>query len=305
MKAFVFRELIEQLRHKEYADLSLSCNEKNYVRRFTRKSRLIILGGGHVGLALCRMAAQLDFSIVVADDRPAFANYERFPEADQVVCNSFGNAVRSLNIGRNDYVCIMTRGHRWDQRCVETVLSGEMPFYLGMIGSRRRVEGMKQCLVEKSFPPERIDRLHAPIGLAIGAKTPAEIALSVCAEMIQLKRSDGTEYPDNMLFDKTADMDLLRFLACERTPRAMLTVLDSDGSTPVDTGFMMAVDALGNSFGTIGGGCSEAAAVNKARRIIGTGQSTVLEFDMSDEVAENNGMVCGGRMTVLIEDITD
>ena len=305
MKKTVFRELIDALCRDGSAELRVDCGDHTYIRKFTAKSRLIILGGGHVGLALSRMAAMLDYTVVVVDDRPAFANYERFPEAEQVICDSFENAIRSLEIGSRDYVCVLTRGHRWDQHCVEAILSGEMPYYLGMIGSRRRVAGLKECLAQKGYDAVRIDRLHAPIGLPIGAQTPAEIALSICAEMVQIKRSERPVFEDNVLSYKQTDMPTLHCLADSKTPRAMLIVLRSDGSTPVESGSMMAVDALGNTFGTVGGGCSEAAAVNQARRLIGTGKSAVTEFDMSAEVAKENGMVCGGSMTVLLEDITD
>ena len=98
-------------------------------------------------------------------------------------------------------------------------------------------------------------------------------------------------------------MELLRYLAEGEEPRAMVTVLCSCGSTPVKSGSMMAVNQLGKTIGTVGGGCGEAAAINKARRLIGTGRSAVLHIDMSNEVAADNDMVCGGEMTVLIEDI--
>lgn len=305
MKQQVFQHILEQIDGGNSAQLTLDHNKKEICRKFLSNDRLIILGGGHVGAALCQMASLLDFSVTVVDDRPSFANHSRFPWADTVICDSFENAIRSLRIRSTDYVCVLTRGHRWDQHCVETILSDVMPYYLGMIGSRRRVAGMKDTLLEKGFTAEQLEQLHAPIGLSIGAQTPAEIALSICAEMIWQKREHNKEqFADNVLAAKNTDMDMLRFLATGDTPRAMLLVLSSDGSTPVESGAMMAVDMLGNGYGTIGGGCSEAAAMAKARRIIGTGERAVLDFDMSNEVAEENGMVCGGVMTVLIEDIT-
>lgn len=303
MEAKVFRDILRTVSEGESAELTVQYQQNEYIRRFLRNDRLIILGGGHVGLALCRMAAMLDFRITVVDDRPSFANSERFPQAENVICDSFKNAIRTLQIRETDYVCVLTRGHRWDQTCVEAILSGSMPYYLGMIGSRRRVAGLKENLLENGYGSERIERLHAPIGLTIGAQTPAEIALSICAEMIRIKRQDHVKDADNVLFAKNTDIETLGFLANAEVPRAMLLVLSSDGSTPVDSGALMAVDALGNGYGTIGGGCSENAALAKARRIIGTGKSAVLDIDMSSEVAADNGMVCGGSMTVWIEDI--
>lgn len=303
MRSDTFIRILESVRRGESADMTISVDDREYIRRFLSSDRLIILGGGHIGLALSRMAVMLDFSVTVVDDRPAFANHGRFPEADTVICDSFENAIRTLDIRPTDYVCILTRGHRWDQTCVETILSGTMPYYLGMIGSHRRVTGLKETLYEKGYDLERIEQLHAPIGLPIGGQTPAEIALSICAEMIRIKRSGAGKSASNVLFAKNTDMTTLEFLATSVTPRAMLMVLTSDGSTPVESGAMMAVDPLGNTYGTIGGGCSEAAAAKKAMKLIGTGESAVVDFDMSNEVAEENGMVCGGTMTVLIEDI--
>ena len=303
MKASDFKRILDQINSGRSAELTITADGREYARKFLKNDRLIILGGGHVGLALSRMAVTLDFSVTVVDDRPLYANRERFPMADTVICDSFKNAIHSIGISDTDYVCILTRGHRWDQLCVETILSGVMPRYLGMIGSHRRVAGMRESLSEKGYSSERIDQLHAPIGLPIGAQTPAEIALSICAEMIGIKRQSPYIPADNILFAKNTDVEMLRFLAQSDTPRAVMTVLSSDGSTPVESGAMMAIDALGNGYGTIGGGCSEAAAIIRARKIIGTGESAVVDFDMTNEVAEENGMVCGGCMTVLIEDI--
>lgn len=303
MRSDTFVQILDSINRGKSAEMTFAVDDQEYIRKFLKNDRLIILGGGHVGSALSRMAVMLDYSVTVIDDRPAFANHERFPEADAVICDSFENAIRTISISKTDYVCVLTRGHRWDQKCVETILSGEMPYYLGMIGSRRRVAGMKETLIDKGYPQDRIEQLHAPIGLSIGAQTPAEIALSICAEMIQIKRASTERFPSNVLFAKNTDYTTLEFLANGKSPRAMLMVLSSDGSTPVDSGAIMAVDPLGNTYGTIGGGCSEAAAAKKAMRIIGTGERAVIDFDMTNEVAEENGMVCGGTMTVLIEDI--
>ena len=156
MKASVFEAISESIRRGESSDLMFTVGDQEYIRKFLRNDRLIILGGGHVGLALCNMAAQLDFTITVVDDRPAFANSQRFAKAQHVICDSFESAIKAIQICRTDYVCVLTRGHRWDQHCVEAILSGEMPHYLGMIGSRRRVAGMKETLLEKGFDAERI-----------------------------------------------------------------------------------------------------------------------------------------------------
>ena len=302
MRSEAFREILLRLDRGESPELVLSANGKDYIRRFVAGDRLILLGGGHVSLDVYRMALMLDFSITVVDDRPSFANHGRFPEAE-VICDSFVSAIEKLEITERDYVCVLTRGHQWDRQCVEAILSGKMPYYLGMISSRRRAEGLKALLAEQGYEQARIDTLRAPIGLPVGAMTTAEIALSICAEMISERRKTKYIPRDNELLQTNVDLGMLSYLASSEEPRAVLTVLSSSGSTPVKGGSMMAVNRLGATRGTIGGGCSEAAALVNARKLIGTGQSKVMTFDMSDEVAAENGMVCGGEMTVLIEDV--
>ncbi len=300
-----YQRIYEKVKIGQEAVLKETAEDEIYYRKFIPKDRLILLGGGHVSLALERIAPMLDFSVTVVDDRPAFANVARFPDADEIVCDSFENALSDLKIRETDYVCVLTRGHRWDKACVTHILSGTMPYYLGMVGSKKRVKGLRETLLKEGFDQERTDALHAPIGISIGAITTAEIAVSILAELIACRRAKDTTDDVEYLHQTNTDMDMLRFLSEEGDAKAMLMVLSSSGSTPVKSGAMMAIDALGSSYGTIGGGCSEAAAMARARRIIGTKTKKIIEVDMSDDEAAENGMVCGGSMRVLIEDIYD
>ena len=261
------------------------------------------MGGGHIAVPLCAMASMLDFAVTVVDDRITFANSERFPQAAQVVCNSFAAGIENLHICATDYVCVITRGHRWDGECLRQILSGTLPNYLGMIGSKRRVEGLLNLLAEEGFDPEALNRIHAPIGLKINAQTPVEIAVSICGEMIAHRRKYVRKDQRISLDQTNTDYSMLQFLARSTQPKACALVLSSTGSTPVKPGAMMAIDALGNGYGTIGGGCSEAAVMVRARKIMGTGTSCVVQIDMTNEVAESEGMVCGGTMRVLLEDV--
>lgn len=305
MKREEFIRLARELGEGRTAFLTVDTGEGAVKRAFVPAERLILLGGGHVSLALAKTAVMLGFAVTVVDDRPVFANSERFPMAQQVICDGFAHAIGELKIRHSDYVCVLTRGHQWDTVCVQTVLSGgEMPYYFGMIGSRRRVAGMRELLAQEGYDPDRIAQLHAPIGLMIGAVTPEEIAVSICAEMIQCRRAKPADLGD-VLAQTDTDLRVLDCLAHGEEPRAMLLVLYSDGSTPVRSGAMMAVNALGQGYGTVGGGCGEAAAITAARRIIGTGSRRVIGLDMTDEVAADHGMVCGGTMRILIEDITE
>lgn len=302
MKASQLQEIIHQLDRGESPYLTLSAGENVYLRKFAKTDRLILLGCGHVSVDVYRLAEALGFAIIAVDDRPSFANHERFPNAE-VICDDFIAAIEKLQINGRDYVCVLTRGHLWDAQCIRAILSKEKPYYLGLISSRRRAEGLRDILIEEGFQQADINAIHAPIGLKIGAMTTPEIAVSICAELIQERHKQYVRPRENELMQSDVNAELLHYLANAEEARAIVTVLSSSGSTPVKSGSMMAVNHLGLVSGTVGGGCGEAAVINKARRILGSGKSAVLSIDMSNEVAADNDMVCGGRMTVLIEEI--
>lgn len=304
MTNFDFQQILDKLDRGETPELIKTVEGQSYTRVFLPENRLILLGGGHIAQPLCEIASMLDFSVTVVDDCITFANMDRFPKASQVICNSFSSAISDLSIRATDYVCVITRGHRWDGECLRQILAGTLPNYLGMIGSKRRVAGLLNLLSEEGFSTDHLARIHAPIGLKINAQTPSEIAVSICAEMITHRRK-YVHKDQNISLDQTnTDYAMLRFLAEDTQPKACALVLSSTGSTPVKPGAMMAIDYLGNGYGTIGGGCSEAAVMVRARKIMGTGNSCVVEIDMTNEVAESEGMVCGGTMRVLLEDVT-
>jgi xanthine dehydrogenase accessory factor len=236
----------------------------------------------------------------VVDDRPYFANKARFPKADYIICDEFTGAIENLQINDNDYVCVITRGHRYDADCVRKILSGTEPYYLGMIGSKRRTSALKAMLIDEGFDTEKINRLNAPIGLPIKAETTAEIAISIAAQLVEYRR--GGKLYDGCLKEKNADLALLDVL-CSDMPLALALVLDTKGSTPVKSGAVMAVNALGQTWGTVGGGCSEAEVIAVARQMTDAEKGKLVTVDMTNDVAEAEGMVCGGTMRVLIEPI--
>ncbi|MDR0652091.1 MAG: XdhC family protein [Synergistaceae bacterium] len=266
---------------------------------FAPKSRLIVFGGGHIAVPLSQMAFLLKFDVVIFDDRPAFANRSRFPMAKAVLCDRFETVGESLTIGGNDYVVIATRGHRHDQECLRGVLSGCFPRYVGMVGSRRRVAVMRRQMTEEGFSPDLLDRLRAPVGLSIGAVTPEEIALSILAEIVRDKRQ-GPDAGQNRL---CSDTEPIEWLACPENDdkkAALVTVLSTKGSTPREAGAKMVALADGVAVGSIGGGCAEADVARDARDILQNGGCLLKTVDMTD-IAEDDGMMCGGTMEVLIE----
>ncbi|MGN0704960.1 MAG: XdhC family protein [Lentihominibacter sp.] len=287
------------------ASLTRNIGSRTYIRKFVPRERLIILGAGHIAQPLCRIASMLDFDVTVADDRSSFANIDRFPDAVNVICDNFMDAIKGIKIRDTDYVCVITRGHRWDGDCLREIFKGTQPAYLGMIGSRRRVAGLFSLLEEEGYKHELVSSVHAPIGIDIKAVTPAEIAISICAQLVEHRRKNEIKEPAEVLAQKNVDLDMVEFLSEGEGAKAVMMVLESGGSTPVKPGAMMAVDFIGNTYGTIGGGCSESAVMSKARELMGTGKCEVVEVDMSNDVAEDEGMVCGGHMSVLIEDASE
>ena len=266
------------------------------------KERLLVLGGGHIALPVCEFAAKCGFDVHIVDDRPDFANRRRFPEAAEVICDSFENGIQKFAVTPFDYVVVITRGHRHDADCLRVLLKGEDPAYLGMIGSRRRTKGLLEMLKEEGFDTDRLAKICTPIGLDIGAITPAEIAVSILSEVIAYKRKPEHGAQGRCCADSDLELSTLTYLAENRDPKAIVTVIETKGSTPRGTGAKMAVSPLGKVTGSIGGGCSEAAVIQDAVRIIGTGRYKLVDIDLTGEVAESDGMVCGGTMLVLVED---
>ena len=269
---------------------------------FFPEERLIVLGGGHIALPLVDFASKTGFSVTVVDDRPSFANALRFPAAASVLCESFAKVFDQLKVTASDYVVIITRGHRHDMACLERLQQGAEPFYSGMIGSRRRVNALKEALIAKGYDAARVNRTHTPIGLSIGAVTPAEIAISIMAELVACKRLRQGDAASH-ISRSDMDMHVLRTLAEEKdVPKAIVTVVAAKGSVPRGPGAKMLVYRDRRIVGSIGGGCSEAAVIGIAQQIIGTGRYCLQTVDLTAEIAEEEGMVCGGIMQVLIED---
>lgn len=302
---FPWKELYGAVMAGDSAQISFETDGTTFIRNFRPRERLILLGGGHIAQPLCRYAADLDFSVTVVDDRPSFAHPGRFPEAGSVVCEAFQKAIRDLNIGAQDYVAVITRGHRSDAVCLREILPKAFPKYLGMIGSKRRVISLLNMLEDEGFSRSDLDKIHAPIGVDINALTVKEIAISIIAELIQCRRANIKRHTkETVLVSEDIDLPLLEFLACDGSPKALLIVYETSGSTPVKSGAMMAVDKNFRAIGTIGGGCSENAILRDAYHLIGTGEERCVTVDMSNDVAEDEGMVCGGKMKVLIKDVS-
>ncbi|MGE0599860.1 MAG: XdhC family protein [Dehalococcoidia bacterium] len=163
-----------------------------YVEVVEAKPVFLVVGAGHIGRSLAQLADFLDFQVAVLDDREDFANAERIPEADQILCEDYEEALEKFPIDANTYITMVTRGHKQDEISLRKCL-GRGAGYLGMIGSRRRTGAVLEHLAAEGFDREELAKVRTPIGLNIGAETPEEIAISIMAEVIMLRRGgDGS-----------------------------------------------------------------------------------------------------------------
>jgi xanthine dehydrogenase accessory factor len=149
---------------------------------------MYIFGGGHISLPLAQMGKLLGFKIAIIDDRAEFASTKRFPEAEMVLAGDFSKAFSKLKIDKTSYIVIVTRGHQNDELVLEWAV-GTPAQYIGMIGSQTKVKTVFSHLLAKGVSKGRLDSVYSPIGLEIGAQTPEEIAVSILAEIIKVRRS--------------------------------------------------------------------------------------------------------------------
>jgi xanthine dehydrogenase accessory factor len=155
---------------------------------------LYIFGAGHVSVNLYKVARGAGFEVTVVDDRETYASRERFPEAKEVIAQDFEQAMAGLSPNQSSYIVIVTRGHRDDMRVLRWAVQTEAR-YIGMIGSKRKTITIFRELTKEGIPAELFERVHAPVGLDIGAITPEEIAVAITAELIAVRRRSERALP--------------------------------------------------------------------------------------------------------------
>src|SRR5256884_8646346 len=148
---------------------------------------LYIFGAGHVSASLYKVAQNAGFDVTVVDDREAYANRERFPDAKEVIAEDFEKATARITPNESSYIVIVTRGHRDDMRVLRWAVQTQAR-YIGMIGSKRKTIAIFRELTKEGIPAHLFERVHAPVGLDIGAVTPEEIAVAITAELIAIRR---------------------------------------------------------------------------------------------------------------------
>jgi xanthine dehydrogenase accessory factor len=167
---------------------------------------LYVFGAGHVAINLCQVAAHAGFELIVTDDRTSYATKERFPAAREVHALDFDQATKTLDPNETSYIVIVTRGHRDDMRVLRWAVQTRAR-YIGMIGSKRKVIEIFKTLQNDGVPTHLFDRVHAPIGLDIGAVTPEEIAVAITAELIAIRRRSVAALPHMSWFRSATEPD--------------------------------------------------------------------------------------------------
>ncbi len=271
------------------------------------KERLVIFGGGHVSQDVIRIAKILGFYVEVCEDREEFAALAEKAGADEV---HFGNCYEELfpllrTAGRTCYL-VLTRGHSSDAVCLYYAL-GRPARYVGMIGSRRKNAIVFEKILRRAEEDGRAEnpvfknpseKVHAPVGLPIGAQTPAEIAVSIMAEIIE----DKYKNPVSAELGKEALEEIIRLSGNGPVVHAVITF--KEGSAPRGAGARMIVGKEGLLYGTVGGGPAEAAMIRKAQKMLEDGTVFAEEScDMNGEPVSDKP-VCGGRIRVMLEMIS-
>lgn len=264
---------------------------KLFIEYLTDRPELVICGGGHIAVPISKIGKMLDFKVVVIDNRAEFANKERFNDVDDILCEEFEDALEKINANKNTYFVIVTRGHKDDRRCLEKVLRGKF-MYVGMIGSKSKVGMVMNVLREEGFSEELLKKVHSPIGLKIGGQTPAEIAVSIAAEIVQAKNEKKIS---------TIEDDVIQGLSYSKKNRVLATIVEKTGSTPRGESSRMLIYDDRTFIGTVGGGSIENAVYEKSLELIKEEKSYSEVYDLSNSAASKLGMACGGRVNILFE----
>ena len=274
-----------------------SAGQRIFVERFGAAPQLVVCGGGHVGASVVRLAKLLGLPVTALEDRPEFAEELRQAGADAVLCLPFAEGLAQIPGGQETYFVVVTRAHSCDIACLRSILQ-KPAAYVGMMGSRGRAALVRRQLLENGLDSQRIDALCAPIGLAIGAQTAAEIALSILAQIVQVKnaRPQTEGYPVTLL-------DAMVQAEKAHTPAVLATIIARHGSTPRDVGAKMLVLPDGSTVGSVGGGIMEHYTVQAAQKLLAQAVPALQCLQLSADGKNEDTAIaaCGGSMEVLLQ----
>ena len=259
---------------------------------FFTERKLVVCGGGHVAQCVIRLGRMLGFHVTVIEDREEYAALAKAAGADRVLCAPFAEGLADVPGGHGHAFVVMTREHVHDVDCLRLILPKDYA-YAGMMGSRNRCGNVRSQLIAEGYDEEKVNGLAMPIGLAIGARTPEEIAVSVMAQIVQvMNEQNAGEAAVPGMAEELA--------ACEREGRpagVLAMIIEKEGEAPRRPGTKMLVRADGTFLGTVGGGLAEARMLARAREMLEEGcrEPRLAEIEMM-----KGTMQCGGRLRVLL-----
>lgn len=272
-----------------------------YTEMVGQAKKVVVCGGGHVAISIIRLCKMIGCRVTDIEDRPVFAEHAKEAGADTVICDDFEHAMDTIEGDLDTFFIIVTRGHQWDSLCLRSILKKKSA-YVGMMGSRRRVRMVKDDMIRDGYDKNLVESVHTPIGVNIGAETPEEIAVSVVAELIQVKNAaKSITYSKEIMktingthHDKPYDGRII-----------LAEIISRKGSAPREVGTKMLLLDNGSFVGTIGGGCTEADVITAARQMFmeEKAKPRIIHVDMMADEAAEEGEVCGGLIDVWMEEI--
>lgn len=268
--------------------------------QFGHVKHLVVCGCGFVGQAVTRLAHFLEWDVTAIDDREEYAMQAGLAGAQETCCGEYSGILRELPSDEGTCFVIVTREHSFDRACLDEIL--EKPFgYLGVMGSHRRCGRLRESLRQEGRSEELIERIHAPIGLSIGAQSPEEIAVSIVAQIID----DSAKGPASSFIPGSLMDAILEACAPAAERRAAIAVIASQsGSTPRAAGTRMLIYEDGSTVGTLGGGIMEAKVIQKAQSLFqeqAPFQPCFWTVDLSGQSSEHPDAFCGGITQIFLE----
>jgi len=191
-------ESIKKLAAEEQsAKQTLEDGTEIFVETIPEQPMVFIFGAGHLSYYISRYARSLNFRLTICDDRAEFANKNRFPDANNIIVENFERVFDKIDINKNSYIVIVTKGHKCDEIVLEKAVNANAK-YIGMIGSERKTLTILKRLNKRGISKETLSRIYSPIGISIGAVTPEEIAFSIVCELVKIRRLGDTSKTNHM-----------------------------------------------------------------------------------------------------------
>lgn len=253
--------------------------------------RVFLMGAGSVSQALSRILAVLKYHTEVVDEREGFAQKSLFPPPVRVHCRQCAGLLDALDVGGRTFVVIATHSHAIDYECLVKAI-GKRAGYVGMLGSRRKIQSFLARLKEEGITQAGLSQVHAPVGVDIGARRPEEIAVSIAAEIVCVNNRSGGE---------SLDPQWLKQVTQVREPAVIATLFDTQGETPRQRGARLMVTASGKVTGSIGGGAGEAAVLEAAGEVAVSGLPRLLTVDLLVSTPGREETEAYGTIRVLLE----